>query len=281
MLNKNIKPLIILIGLVIVTAITFATNELVRTKTTSAINDAMVFSVDEKVALPALVSLIDGHIQKVTDCLTLTAMTDEVKSGDWNKMKGLLDEVTKVNIPSVIWFTRPDGSYYTTERGFIANQNLKDRDYFPIVMSGKPVIGSLVFSKSTGKKSLIVTIPVMKKEKIVGAVGASIFLEQFSDLVIKEMNLPDDIVFYALDKDAQTVIHRDTFRVFQHPTQLGNETLAIAITQIMSQPEGSVNYIFQGTNRIAYFQLSLLTGWRIVLGKVMPMTQVENKTKEK
>jgi hypothetical protein len=281
MLNKNIKPLIILICFVIATTLTSATNELVGTKTTSAIKDNIVFSVDEKVALSALVSLIDGHIQKVADCLALTAMTDEAKSGDWNKMKGLLDEVTKVNIPSVVWFTRPDGSYYTTEKGFIANQNLKDRDYFPIVMSGKPVIGSLVFSKSTGKKSLIVTIPVMKKEKIVGAVGASIFLEQFSDLVVKEMNLPDDIVFYALDKDAQTVIHRDTFRVFQHPTQLGNETLAIAITQIMSQPEGSVNYVFQGTNRVAYFHMSPLTGWRIVLGKVMSMTQVENKTKEK
>lgn len=276
MLYKNIRPLIILICLVIVMTISYAVNTPAETKTMDA-----TISVNEKGVLPALVSLIDGHIQKVTDCLTLVAMTDEAKSGQWDIMKNLLDEVIKVNIPSVIWFTRPDGSYYTTEKGFIANQNLKDRDYFPIVMSGKPVIGSLVFSKSTGKKSVVVTVPVMKKDKVIGAVGASIFLEQFSDLIIKEMNLSDDIIFYALDKDAQTVIHRDTFRVFQHPTQLGNETLATAITQIMSQPEGSAEYIFQGETRVIYYQTSPLTGWRIVLGKVMPMNPVENKTKEK
>ncbi len=275
MLYKNIKPLIILICLVIAMTISFAVDTPTETKTT-----APTFSVDEKGVLPALVSLIDGHIQKVADCLTLVAMTDEAKSCDWEIMKSLLGEVTKVNIPSVIWFVRPDGSYYTTEKDLITNQNLKDRDYFPIVMSGKPVIGSLVVSKSTGQKSVIVTVPIMQEEKTIGALGASIFLDQFSDLIIKEMSLPDNIVFYALDKDAQTVIHRDTFRVFEHPTQLGNETLATAIKQIMAQSGGSVNYIFQGTNRVVYFQMSPLTGWRIALGKVAPTTKLEIKTEE-
>jgi hypothetical protein len=281
MLNKNIRTLIVVVCFGVAATVTFAANELAGTKITTTIKDTKTFSVDEKVALPALVSLIDGHIQKVADCLTLAAMTDEVKSSNWDEMKDLLGEVAKVNLPAVIWFIRPDGSYYTTETGFIAGQNLKDRDYFPIVMTGKPVIGSLVVSKSTGKKSVIVTVPVMNKDKIIGAVGASIFLEQFSDLIIKEMSLPDGIIFYALDNNAQTVIHRDAFRIFQNPTQLGNDTLATGIKQIMSRPEGSVEYIFQGANRVVYFQTSPLTGWRIVLGKVVSITVPEIKTGEK
>jgi hypothetical protein len=275
MLNKirpwRNKTIIVAVCVCITTIAAFTGN---KTMT----NDTKTFNVDQKVALSALVSLIDGHIQKIADCLTLVAMTDQVKSGKWNKMKDLLSEIEKVNISSVIWFVRPDGSYYTTEKGLVTDQNLKDRDYFPRVMAGEPVIGSLVVSKSTGKKSLIVTVPIKNKKKIVGAIGASIFLEQFSDLILKEMNLPDDVVFYALDKNTQTVIHRAAFRVFEQPTQLGNETLATAIKEIVSRPEGSVEYVFQGTNRVVYFQTSPLTGWRIVLGKVMAITEPETKT---
>ena len=275
MLNKirmwRDKTIIVAVCVCITTIVTFAGN-----KTTT--KDTKTLIVDQKVALSALVSLIDGHIQKVADCLTLVAMTDQVKSGNWDKMKDLLSEIEKVNISSVIWFVRPDGSYYTTEKGLVTDQNLKDRDYFPSVMAGEPVIGSLVVSKSTGKKSVIVTVPIKNKEKIVGAIGASIFLEQFSDLILQEMHLPDDIVFYALDKNSETVIHRAAFRVFEQPTLLGNETLATAIKEIVSRSEGSVEYVFQGTNRVVYFQTSPLTGWRIVLGKVMVITEPKTKT---
>lgn len=275
MLNKirmwRDKTIIVALCVCITTIVAFAGN-----KTTTT--DTKTLMVDEKVALSALVSLIDGHIQKVADCLTLVAMTDQVKSGNWDKMKNLLSEVEKVNISSVIWFVRPDGSYYTSEKGLVTDQNLKDRDYFPRVIAGEPVIGSLVISKSTGKKSVIVTVPIKNKGKIVGAIGASIFLKQFSDLILQEMNLPDDIVFYALDKNVETVIHRAAFRVFEQPTQLGNETLATAIKEIVSRPEGSVEYVFQGTNRVVYFQTSPLTGWHIVLGKVMAITEPEIKS---
>jgi len=275
MLNKirmwRDKTIIVAVCVCITTIVTFAGN-----KTTT--KDTKTLIVDQKVALSALVSLIDGHIQKVADCLTLVAITDQVKSGNWDKMKDLLSEIEKVNISSVIWFVRPDGSYYTTEKGLVTDQNLKDRDYFPRVMAGEPVIGSLVVSKSTGKKSVIVAVPIKNKEKIVGAIGASIFLEQFSDLILQEMHLPDDIVFYALDKNSETVIHRAAFRVFEQPTLLGNETLATAIKEIVSRSEGSVEYVFQGTNRAVYFQTSPLTGWRIVLGKVMVITEPKTKT---
>lgn len=275
MLNKirmwRDKTIIVAVCVCITTIVTFAGN-----KTTT--KDTKTLIVDQKVALSALVSLIDGHIQKVADCLTLVAITDQVKSGNWDKMKDLLSEIEKVNISSVIWFVRPDGSYYTTEKGLVTDQNLKDRDYFPRVMAGEPVIGSLVVSKSTGKKSVIVAVPIKNKEKIVGAIGASIFLEQFSDLILQEMHLPDDIVFYALDKNTETVIHRAAFRVFEQPTLLGNETLATAIKEIVSRSEGSVEYVFQGTNRVVFFQTSPLTGWRIVLGKVMVITEPKTKT---
>ncbi|HSQ19806.1 MAG TPA: hypothetical protein VLR92_05470, partial [Blastocatellia bacterium] len=75
------------------------------------------FPVDGRVALASLIALSDGHLQKMADSLRLVAATDAARSADWQKIKGPLSDVEKINVPALIWFALPDGSYWTEPEG--------------------------------------------------------------------------------------------------------------------------------------------------------------------
>lgn len=195
-------------------------------------------SMDTKVGVSALVALEDNHVSSYANALDALAMTQEVQSGNWEEMKGLLAQVEKAQVPGTMWFVLPDGSYYTVALDK-TDKNLSDRAYFPGLMSGKKVLGSVVFSKSTGKKSLIAASPVVKDGNVIGGLGASIFLDDLSKTLVKELELPDNMVFYATTDTGEVVLNSDT---------------ALIILENPDLPENVV------------FATSPLTGWRFALG---------------
>ena len=197
-----------------------------------------VDKIDTTVGISALVALADNHISNYANALDALAMTQEVQSGNWEEMKGLLAEVEKAQVPGTMWFVLPDGSYYTVALDK-TDKNLSDRAYFPKLMSGSNVLGDLVLSKSTGKKSLIAASPVMRDGVVIGGLGASIFLDDLSKTMVKELELPDNMVFYATTVTGEVVLHSDA---------------ALIILNNPNLPENVV------------YATSPLTGWRFALG---------------
>jgi hypothetical protein len=194
--------------------------------------------MNTEIGVSALVALADSHISSYADALDTLAMTQEVQSGNWEGMKGLLAKVEQAQVPGTVWFVLPDGSYSTVALGK-TDQNLSDRAYFPGLMAGNKVLGDVVFSKSTGSKSLVAASPVTREEEVIGGLGASIFLDGLSDTLRTELALPDDMVFYATNEAGEVVLHSDTALIVQE------------------NPELSTNVVFE---------TSPLTGWRFVLG---------------
>ena len=225
------------------------------------------FRVDGKIVLSSMVALTDGHISKMVDSLEVLTLTEEVKSLSWEKMRELLATVQKNGVPSTVWFARSDGSYYTVDKGAI-DKNLKDRDYFPKVMAGEKVIGTLVISRSTGKKSSVVAVPIRIDGKVSGMLGASIFLDGLSIAIKQEMNLPKNVAFYAIDEKANTILSWKTDMIFKDPIKQANPSLSKAIEGMLSKKEGMVEYMLAGKSRKAIFQTSPLTGWWLVLGVI-------------
>ena len=165
--------------------------------------------VDIKMGVSALVALADSHIASYVNSMEALAMTQEVQSGDWDEMVGLLAMVEQAQVQGTMWFVLPDGSYFTVELGK-TNLNLSDRAYFPRLMAGNNVLGDLVISKSTGKKSLIAAVPVKQEGEVIGGLGTSIFLDGLSTTLAGELQLPDDMVFYATTADNKVALHSDT-----------------------------------------------------------------------
>lgn len=230
-----------------------------------AADSARPLTIDLRMGLTALRSLIDAHLSSVMSSLRAVSVTDEVRSGDWGRMKDLLVEVMKGEVPSVILYIRPDGSYFTTELG-LTDKNVKDRPYFARLASGGEVVGDLVVSRSTGKNVAVLAIPMMKDGAFVGAIGASVFLDRLSERLAGEIALPGDMVFYALNDRGETALHSDPKWLLAKPVNLRSETLALSVWDILDKKEGITRYEFEGQDKVVAFTVSALTGWHVVLG---------------
>ena len=194
--------------------------------------------MDTKVGVSTLVALADCHISSYANALESLAITQEVQSGDWEEMSGLLANVEEAQVHGTMWFVLPDGSYSTVELEQ-TGMNLSDRAYFPGLMAGNKILGDLVVSKSTGEKSLIAASPVMKEGEVIGGLGVSIFLDDLSTNLAEALALPEDMVFYATTEDGEVALHSDTQIIFE------------------TNPVLAENVVYE---------TSPLTGWRFALG---------------
>jgi hypothetical protein len=228
-----------------------------------------------KSLLSALTGLVDENLAQVQHTLELLAQCAEVRSGQWDTMQGIIQAAPLSSLPQVIWFVFPDGTYYTSEKG-LASQKLSDRPYFPMLMAGQKIIGDLVVSRSTGKKSIIVAVPVQRSGKVIGGVGASIFVDDLSQSLNIILKIPDDLLFYGLSPDGLTVFHRDPKLDFVDPREQKSETLKKAAETILAEKSGEVTYEYNGTTRRMFFTTSSLTGWRIVLGRILGPSSAQN-----
>ncbi len=222
-------------------------------------------TIDARIAVSAAVALADAHIQGVARSLELLAATEEVRSGKWENMVGLLTRFKEGQIPAVVFYALPDGSYYTVEKGK-TDQNIEDRAYFPKVMAGEKTIGDLVVSRSTGKKVMVATAPIKNEGKAIGALGVALHLDRLSEILARELQLPPNMVLYAIDgKQGATALHSVTRLIFEDPTRQKSETLTRAVKEMLSKEEGIVTYEFEGVWKRAVFKRSRLTDWRFAL----------------
>ena len=181
----------------------------------SGCNDKAISSeINLEMGVAGVVALTDSHIENCVNTLEVLAITEEVKSGDWETMLPLLTKADEVMLHGPEWFCLPDGSYYVVGMGK-TDKNIADRAYFPVVMSGSNTCSELVVSKSTGEKVLVVAVPVIKEGEVVGALGISVFLEDLSDIISEQLKLSDDIVFYAVTAENQVALHTDTEMILE------------------------------------------------------------------
>jgi len=236
--------------------------------------DAPALQVDAQVALHGFRALAECKLRDVSRMLSLVASTDQVKSGDWNAMVGLLKSLGATGITAnAIWFVRPDGYYYTVEKGY-TGLNLSERSYFPDLMAGKSILGTLVVSLSTGKRSVIVAEPVLGTQGVVGGVGVSYSVDQLSLEIDEQLRLPAEVVFYALDASGQTALHRDPTLMFAYPSDMGEEGLRSAVAEMLSKDSGTVTYVFRDLRKTIFFERSSVLGWVFALGFSEPTPPV-------
>ena len=224
---------------------------------------------DPRATLSALVAFADEYIGGVLNGLRLLSVTEPVIKGDWETMKPLLSKLAE-NVSGTVWFARPDGTYFTAEKG-LAEQKINDRPYFDPLMKGQVIAGELVISRSTGKKSAVIAVPVLRGGRVTGAVGTSLYLDDMAGLIDEKLDLPEDMTFYALDGHGRTALHRDPGMMFEFPGAQDSRTLAKAAGEIISKEEGIALYEFSGMSKTVFYKRSALTDWHFALGFQEPV----------
>lgn len=233
-----------------------------------AVPSSRYFSEDARVALGAYRGMVEEHVEGIRRELRTLAESSEAKSGKWEELRPLLTRMSEdLATDATAWFVLPDGSYFATEAAGIAEQNLKDREYFPKLMSGKEVLGDLVISKSTGHRSVIIAEPVSMNGKVIGGVGVSLRVHLLSDLVNKDMPLPESEYFYALERDTRIVLHRKAERMFKTPADVGDEALGKEFEKVLEKEAGDFEYTLNGKKMASIYERSPALGWYFFIAK--------------
>jgi hypothetical protein len=229
------------------------------------------FNQDSFVALNAYRGLVEEHIEGVARSLRLIASTDEAKSAKWDTVKPLVTKLSsELPTDAASWLALPDGSYHTSEPEEAGIElNIKDRPYFSSLMSGTPVFGDLVISKSTGHRSVIIAVPVLATDgKTVAAVGVSLRVRLLSDLVGQCLKLTPREYFYALhETDTKIVLHSFAERMFKTPSDVGDEALGARFKEELKHDHGSFEYELNGNKIASIFELSPKLKWYFFLAR--------------
>ena len=219
---------------------------------------------DARSLLSAFVSYTDLRMRGVQQNLETLASTTEARSAKWEVMAPLLRGYQKSDSGLIVWFVRPDGSYYTVDKGRM-DVKLSDRSYFAALMSGQEIMGSLVVSKSTGQRSAVIAVPMKKDGKVIGAIGASLFLDRLADEVGSALALREGASFFALAPDGLTTLNKKTERHFLDPRELGSETLKKAANEMLANTAGETTYQFDNATKRAIYRTSPLTQWKFAI----------------
>jgi hypothetical protein len=212
----------------------------------------------------AFISYTDLRIRSVQQSLEILAATSEARSGNWSNMKGLLKGYQESDEGFIVWYLRPDGSYYTADKGLM-DKNLKDRVYFPNLMAGMKITGTLVISRATGQRSAIIAVPVEVDGKVISAVGVSLFLDKLSEQVSAALDLRPGFAFFALAPNGLTTLNREMDRHFLDPREQGSVTLKRAATEMLAATSGTTTYEFDNVTKHATYRTSALTGWKFAI----------------
>jgi hypothetical protein len=179
----------------------------------------------------AIAELSESLIGGLLDAMHVVAASSDVQSGDWEQMRNLLIQFEQSELTYDAWFLLPDGSYYKAKSG-LAEANLADRAYFSRVMAGETTMDDLVISRSTGRKSLVLTVPVTRDSTVIGAVGVTLYLDAFSALLSDKLRLSREIGFYAYQAGSGLICAHTDAESLLEPVQSAGITMAAGGLQV-------------------------------------------------
>lgn len=209
--------------------------------------------------LSTLMSLTDMRMHGIFAAMESLSLTSDLKSGDWDHIRPLITSLESSYPEARFWYANTDGSYYTTVDN-LTSANLKDRPYFPGVLAGNASIGTIVVSKSTGRYTAIIAVPIVKDGKVSGILGTSVYCDTLEKTLEEQVLLPEGYYFFILDARGEPVLDSLPGQIFS----LGHAPGAREF--LNTTREGSIIYQHDGSSHSAQFNTSELTGWKIAVG---------------
>jgi ABC-type uncharacterized transport system substrate-binding protein len=230
------------------------------------------FGLSAKTVLQAMQQLFETTLAGALTALRIIALLPEAKTGDWQTLKPYL-KMLENQYPGVAVYGFPDGSYYSVARN-LTGLYLNDRAYFPSLLNGLEVKGSSVYSRSTGKRTAVIGIPILSEGAMISFVGLSMYLDQFVTRLREKIHLPDGIDFYLFDENGTCVLsNREILEEsIENPISGYYENI-----RFQKESEGSVLVKTDRDLRIAFYQKSSFNQWMGVLTKQLQTYDTEKK----
>jgi len=167
-----------------------------------------------------------------------------------------------------IFVTDPAGKLYTGEKSDgteYKGSDVSSRDYFQTAKNtGKPVVGDMVVSKSTGQLISVICAPVFSENKeFLGVFGLSMNASALTDIVAKK-KIGETGYGYMVNEKGIIIAHPKAEHILK--LDIGKLEGMESIAKGMVEGKSGVEpYIFQGVHKIAGFAPVPLKGWSVAL----------------
>ncbi|MBB6216742.1 signal transduction histidine kinase [Anaerosolibacter carboniphilus] len=212
-----------------------------------------------------------GHwIDKQITVMETYASSPTIRSMNWDQIEPYLrNEVLKGKGPYEQFFLAdPSGNYHTTGKRDAGN--LKDRDYFHKVMAGNSVFTQPLLSKTLGRFTYIIAIPIWgEKQEVIGLLGASIDFSTLKAYVDSFRVNHKSSYSYIVDQKGYVIAHPNTDYITKLnitiPSKVIPPELARNAWQVIQNEEGCIDYTFKDVKTYAYYKkIPHTDGWTLV-----------------
>ena len=148
----------------------------------------------------------------------------------------------------------------STEIASIGKVNIADRPYFQESMKGAFAVSSVLISRTTGRPSFVISVPVREKDQVTGVLRTTIDLSVFTKVYIDPVKVGKEGFAFIVQSDGVVLAHPDQTKIVQFnvkETDFGREILA--------RQKGVLEYAFNGKKKIASFTRNKDFGWMIAV----------------
>lgn len=205
---------------------------------------------------------VDSILANTLASLELIAATPEARGRDWNGIKPYLKQV-EADLPGAYFFVLPDGNYYSVARDY-TQLNLSDRPYFESLFAGNQVKGFPIHSRSSDEKSALMAVPIVVDDLVVGALGASVFLDDLYARLNRDLALPPGYTWFVLDAAGNTMLDKDGDYIFMNALTQGSRSLQEAVSKALESESGEMRYELGGVRHAHYRKLPSMDWWMVL-----------------
>lgn len=217
------------------------------------------------------VAIVEGRVNRYFSQLNALAAVDLFEDIQGNKaqIKTLITKVAQANGHINMTVVNARGEGWNTDGDSV---NLADREYFKQIMKGQDTISDPLISKTTGKRIIVLGVPLKNKENVIsGALLLSRDGDGLSQL-IADVGYGKTGKAYMINKQGTAIAHYDQEKVIKQDntfenvkTNPGLQGLANVQRRMVAGESGIADYQYLGVAKYIAFAPVLGTGWSLAL----------------
>ena len=190
---------------------------------------------------------------------------DGLSGGDLFQADSLIKLIEEQDVYfDSVFLADTDGIIRAANQFNILRQDISGRDYFKAVAESREekfVEKTAILSKASGEPVIVIAVPIMNKNKIIGMLGVSIDLGSFGRILVANKQIGQTGFAYVIDRSNQIIIHPDPELIWYN----AGEWDFIAEAKSDESHHLFLRYTFEGeSNQAAIARLEWLD-WMVVV----------------
>lgn len=216
-----------------------------------------VYSTNKEIA-KGIETRLDATFDGIEDTMITLSKIDHVSTLNSKSISEVLPNVVEeYPLISQMYVMNDTGMQIYKTSGELGDRS--DRGYFQEAMKGNLNYSNVIISKSTGEPIIVIATPILKNNKTVGVLGASIDLSILSTLV-KNESLGEGGYAFIVDQNGRTIAHPNQ----EFVKEMLDATFLTPVVEAIKGNEDVITYEYKGDHKLAAYVNLERVGWGIV-----------------